>query len=47
MRSLRLASMEGHPDEGYTLEMFKLAVVEGKHPDGETLSDEMPQLWAL
>lgn len=38
--------MEGHADEGYTLEMFKLAVVEGKHPDGEALSDEMPR-WKM
>ncbi len=38
--------METHPDEGYTLEMFKSAVVEGKHPDGEALSYEMPR-WQM
>jgi cytochrome c553 len=38
--------MEGHGDEGYTLEMFKMAVVEGKHPDGEPLSSEMPR-WKM
>ncbi len=27
----------------YNLELFRLAVVEGKHPDGEPLSEDMPR----
>jgi hypothetical protein len=30
----------------YTLEEFRLAVVEGKHPDGEPLSTDMPR-WQI
>ncbi len=39
---------EGHEDEhrDYTLEDFRLAVVEGKHPDGEPLSTDMPR-WQI
>ena len=35
----------GHGDEGaeYNLETFRLAVVQGKHPDGKPLKDEMPR----
>lgn len=37
-----------HGDEGgeYTLEDFRLAVIEGKHPNGETLSHDMPR-WEM
>ena len=36
---------EEHQDEheGYDLETFRLAVVEGQHPDGEPLKDDMPR----
>jgi cytochrome c oxidase subunit 2 len=36
---------EAHQDEHgeYDLETFRLAVVEGQHPDGEPLSDDMPR----
>jgi hypothetical protein len=46
---------EGHGDEGdehggdaadYDLETFRLAVVEGKHPDGEPLDADMPR-WTM
>ena len=32
--------------EGYDLETFRLAVVEGRHPGGESLSDDMPR-WRM
>lgn len=31
---------------GYTLEMFRKAVIEGQHPDGEPLDEEMPR-WQM
>jgi mono/diheme cytochrome c family protein len=36
---------EEHQDEhaGYDLETFRQAVVEGQHPDGEPLEDDMPR----
>ena len=41
---------EGHGEEGaghgegeYDLEQFRMAVVEGKHPDGEPLDEDMPR----
>lgn len=34
---------EEHEVEEYTFEHFKLAVVEGKHPDGEPLERDMPR----
>ena len=46
---------EGHGGEGdehggeaadYDLDTFRLAVVEGKHPDGEPLNDNMPR-WTM
>ena len=39
---------EAHEDEheGYDLETFRLAVVEGQHPDGEPLSSDMPR-WQM
>ena len=46
---------EGHGGEGdehggeaadYHLDTFRLAVVEGKHPDGEPLNDNMPR-WTM
>ena len=39
---------EGHEHEHgeYTLEMFKMAVIEGKHPDGKPLKKEMPR-WRM
>jgi mono/diheme cytochrome c family protein len=33
-------------EEGYTLEMFREAVIEGQHPDGEPLDEEMPR-WQM
>lgn len=38
-------SGDEQPDEHteYTLEDFRLAVIEGKHPDGEPLSQDMPR----
>lgn len=36
----------GEESGGYNLETFRLAVVEGRHPDGEPLSDEMPR-WQM
>ena len=36
---------EEHPGE-YTLETFRQAVVEGQHPGGEALSQDMPR-WEL
>jgi hypothetical protein len=46
---------EGHGGEGdehggetaeYNLETFRVAVVEGKHPDGELLNGDMPR-WTM
>jgi hypothetical protein len=39
---------EVHQDEhaGYDLETFRLAVVEGQHPDGEPLDSDMPR-WRM
>jgi hypothetical protein len=39
---------DAHEDEhaGYDLEDFRLAVVEGKHPDGEPLDTDMPR-WQM
>jgi mono/diheme cytochrome c family protein len=39
---------EGHEHEHgeYTLEMFKMAVIKGKHPDGKPLKKEMPR-WRM
>lgn len=40
---------EGEPhgdDAGYDLDTFRMAVVEGRHPDGQTLSEEMPR-WEI
>jgi len=39
---------DSHGDEhaGYGLEQFRQAVVEGQHPDGDPLSDNMPR-WDL
>lgn len=34
---------EGHGDSEYNLEIFRMAVVEGLHPDGEPLSEDMPR----
>lgn len=34
---------EGHNEGEFDLEQFRLAVVEGKHPDGEPLSEDMPR----
>lgn len=42
-------SGEGHGDEEtgeYDLDSFRLAVIEGKHPDGGTLDSEMPR-WQM
>lgn len=36
-------SAEEHGVAEYNLEIFRLAVVEGKHPDGTALSVEMPR----
>ena len=45
-----LASADGeHGEEGhgeYTIETFRAAVSEGRHPDGAPLSPEMPR-WRL
>jgi mono/diheme cytochrome c family protein len=35
-----------HSHEGYSLDAFRMAVTEGKHPDGDLLSDEMPR-WQI
>jgi len=35
-----------HTQGEYDLDMFRQAVVEGKHPDGEVLSTDMPR-WAM
>lgn len=39
---------DGHEDEhaGYDLKAFELAVVQGRHPDGEPLKDGMPR-WKI
>ena len=38
---------EAHHDEGtYDFETFRMAVTEGRHPDGELLSDDMPR-WEI
>lgn len=34
---------DGHGEGEYDLELFRMAVVEGKHPDGEPLSEDMPR----
>lgn len=34
---------EGHGGGEYDLDLFRLAVVEGEHPDGEPLSENMPR----
>lgn len=38
------ADEKGH--SGYTFEMFKMAVIYGKHPDGKPLKREMPR-WKM
>jgi hypothetical protein len=49
---IRWSALEAHEEEeeahdeahgGYELETFRLAVVEGRHPDGEPLSNDMPR----
>lgn len=35
-----------HPQGEYNLDTFRQAVVEGKHPDGEALSEDMPR-WKM
>lgn len=45
LQELEHEEMSGAMEE-YTLETFRLAVVEGKHPDGETLNPNMPR-WRL
>ena len=38
---------EAHNDEGsYDFETFRTAVTEGRHPDGELMSDDMPR-WEI
>lgn len=37
---------EEHSQEGYTLEMFSKAVVDGQHPDGDPLDQDMPR-WQM
>ncbi len=38
---------EPHDEEGeYDFETFRLAVIEGRHPDGESLGNDMP-LWDI
>lgn len=39
---------EGHEEEhaGYDLEDFRLAVIDGQHPDGESLDRDMPR-WRM
>ena len=37
---------DGHGEAAYDLEVFRLAVVEGRHPNGEPLSPDMPR-WRL
>jgi len=53
IRYQALASEEEHEEEGghggsegYDLETFRMAVVEGRHPNGERLSSVMPR-WQL
>jgi mono/diheme cytochrome c family protein len=50
--ALESEAREGHEDEGsehgdehagYDLEAFQMAVVEGKHPDGEPVREDMPR----
>lgn len=33
----------GHGERSYDLEFFRMAVVDGTHPDGEPLSEDMPR----
>jgi hypothetical protein len=40
------AAGEGHEPDGYMLEEFGMAVVEGQHPDGEPLDQGMPR-WQM
>jgi hypothetical protein len=35
-----------HKHEGYDLDMFRMAVIEGKHPDGKPLKRDMPR-WMM
>jgi hypothetical protein len=35
-----------HADEGYDLEDFRRAIVEGEHPNGEPLDHDMPR-WEM
>lgn len=37
---------EGHGEGEYDLDLFRMAVVEGKHPDGDPLSEDMPR-WSI
>ena len=52
--SIRWVALSGHGDEheetddheeegGYDLHAFRAAVVEGRHPDGDRLSEDMPR----
>lgn len=34
---------EGHGEGEYDLDLFRMAVVEGKHPDGDPLDEDMPR----
>jgi mono/diheme cytochrome c family protein len=35
-----------HKHEGYDLDMFRMAIIEGKHPDGKPLESNMPR-WRI
>jgi hypothetical protein len=40
------AEEDDHHNETYDLEAFRRAVIEGEHPDGESLSSDMPR-WQM
>jgi hypothetical protein len=47
LTEMQMEESGGPPShEGYNLESFRLAVVEGKHPDGDMLNRDMPR-WRI
>lgn len=44
--NLEMEEHQGAPHDVYSLEDFRLAVIEGSHPDGEPLDENMPN-WQI
>ena len=47
LNTMMIEESGGTPQpEGYSLEIFRASVVDGKHPDGDTLNTDMPR-WQI